>query len=92
MRGVALRPRIILQMAGVIVALAASVAGRQQTFKSGAPTVRRRLWVVEDADGLTLQCSDAALQRCDELARTFVGISAVGRTEAWGDRSIVARS
>ena len=46
--------------------------------KSGAPMVRRRLWVVEDADGTTLGCSDAALTRCDEL--TAAGWSALALT------------
>jgi hypothetical protein len=33
----------------------------------GAPMVKRRLWLVEDADGPMLQCSDAQLSRCDAL-------------------------
>jgi hypothetical protein len=32
-----------------------------------APLVRRRLWVVEDAAGALLECSDAQLTHCDEL-------------------------
>ncbi len=32
------------------------------------PGVLRRLWLVEDADGPMLQCSDQTLTRCDELA------------------------
>jgi hypothetical protein len=32
------------------------------------PGVLRRLWLVEDADGPMLQCSDQPLTRCDELA------------------------
>jgi hypothetical protein len=35
--------------------------------QSGNPMVKRRLWLVEDADGTTLLCSDADLSRCDEL-------------------------
>jgi hypothetical protein len=35
--------------------------------RAGGFGVRRRLWLVEDADGTTLACSDAALTRCDEL-------------------------
>jgi len=33
----------------------------------GVPLVKRRLWLVEDADGPMLQCSDAPLSRCDAL-------------------------
>lgn len=33
----------------------------------GAPLLKRRLWLVEDADGPMLQCSDAQLTRCDAL-------------------------
>lgn len=33
----------------------------------GTPLVKRRLWLVEDADGPLLQCSDPALLRCDAL-------------------------
>lgn len=36
-------------------------------LKGHAQKVRRRLWLVEDVDGTTLQCSDAELKRCDEL-------------------------
>jgi hypothetical protein len=45
---------------------AARLRGRAQD-KNGTPVVRRRLWLVEDGDGTTLQCSDAQLTRCDEL-------------------------
>jgi len=31
------------------------------------PLVKRRMWLVEDADGPMLQCSDQALLRCDAL-------------------------
>jgi hypothetical protein len=34
---------------------------------TGAPIVKRRLWLVEDADGPMLQCSDQTLTRCDAL-------------------------
>jgi hypothetical protein len=34
---------------------------------NGAPLVKRRLWLVEDADGPMLQCSDYELSRCDAL-------------------------
>jgi hypothetical protein len=34
---------------------------------SGTPVVKRHLWLVEDADGPMLQCSDATLLRCDAL-------------------------
>ncbi|MDB4964752.1 MAG: hypothetical protein JWN44_441 [Myxococcales bacterium] len=34
---------------------------------TGAPVVKRRLWLVEDADGPMLQCSDYELTRCDAL-------------------------
>ena len=34
---------------------------------TGAPLVKRRLWLVEDADGPMLQCSDYELSRCDAL-------------------------
>lgn len=34
---------------------------------SGTPIVKRRLWLVEDADGPMLQCSDQTLLRCDAL-------------------------
>ena len=37
------------------------------TGPNGAPLVKRRLWLVEDADGPMLQCSDQALMRCDAL-------------------------
>ncbi len=33
----------------------------------GTPIVKRRLWLVEDADGPMLQCSDQQLLRCDAL-------------------------
>src|SRR5262249_6723264 len=33
----------------------------------GTPLVKRRLWLVEDADGPMLQCSDQTLLRCDAL-------------------------
>jgi hypothetical protein len=33
----------------------------------GVPLIKRRLWLVEDADGPMLQCSDAQLSRCDAL-------------------------
>jgi hypothetical protein len=33
----------------------------------GTPLVKRRLWLVEDADGPLLQCSDQPLTRCDSL-------------------------
>jgi hypothetical protein len=33
----------------------------------GTPILKRRLWLVEDADGPMLQCSDAQLSRCDAL-------------------------
>ncbi len=33
----------------------------------GTPTVKRRMWLVEDADGPMLQCSDQTLLRCDAL-------------------------
>ena len=33
----------------------------------GLPLVKRRLWLVEDADGPMLQCSDQTLARCDAL-------------------------
>jgi hypothetical protein len=35
--------------------------------KNGTPMIRRRAWFVEDADGPMLVCSDAQLQRCDQL-------------------------
>ncbi|HSN33899.1 MAG TPA: hypothetical protein VLU41_14520 [Ideonella sp.] len=34
---------------------------------NGQPIVKRRLWLVEDADGPMLQCSDDKLTRCDTL-------------------------
>ncbi|HEY2745049.1 MAG TPA: hypothetical protein VGL86_10520 [Polyangia bacterium] len=34
---------------------------------TGAPLVKRRMWLVEDADGPMLQCSDEKLTRCDAL-------------------------
>ena len=34
---------------------------------NGQPMVKRRLWLVEDADGPMLQCSDDKLTRCDTL-------------------------
>ncbi len=33
----------------------------------GTPLIKRRLWLVEDADGPMLQCSDQQLSRCDAL-------------------------
>jgi hypothetical protein len=33
----------------------------------GTPIIKRRMWLVEDADGPMLQCSDQALLRCDAL-------------------------
>jgi hypothetical protein len=35
--------------------------------KDGTAQVRRRLWLVEDADGPLAECSDQALTRCDPL-------------------------
>jgi hypothetical protein len=35
--------------------------------KNGTPMIRRRLWMVEDADGPMLACSDAELTRCELL-------------------------
>jgi hypothetical protein len=35
--------------------------------RTGTPVVRRRLWLVEDADGPMLACSDKELTRCDDL-------------------------
>ena len=46
---------------------AARLKGRAQD-KNGTPIVRRHLWLVEDSEGTMLQCSDAALTRCDELS------------------------
>ena len=46
--------------------------------RAGTPRVRRRLWLVEDADGPLLACSDAALSRCDEL--TAAGWQAIAVT------------
>ncbi len=46
--------------------------------KNGTPMVRRQLWLVEDADGTTLSCSDAELTRCDEL--TAAGWSVIALT------------
>ncbi len=34
---------------------------------TGAPLIKRRLWLVEDADGPLLQCADQTLTRCDAL-------------------------
>jgi hypothetical protein len=46
---------------------ATQAARLRVTDRSGAPLVRRRVWLVEDQDGPMLACSDAALTRCDEL-------------------------
>jgi hypothetical protein len=46
--------------------------------KNGTPMVRRQMWLVEDADGTTLMCSDADLLRCDEL--TAAGWSVIAMT------------
>jgi hypothetical protein len=60
-------PRTCLDLATHGCAIqAVRLRGRAPDAK-GAPVVRRRLWLVEDADGTTLQCSDEALTRCDEL-------------------------
>jgi hypothetical protein len=37
------------------------------TGAGGTPLVKRRVWLVEDADGPMLQCSDQTLLRCDAL-------------------------
>ena len=37
------------------------------TGGANAPLIKRRLWLVEDADGPLLQCSDPQLLRCDAL-------------------------
>jgi hypothetical protein len=60
------RPKTCLELPthGCAVQAARLRAGDRAT---GNPVVRRRVWLVEDADGPTLQCSDAALSRCDEL-------------------------
>lgn len=34
---------------------------------NGSPFIKRRLWLVEDAEGPVLQCSDAHLTRCEQL-------------------------
>ncbi len=73
-----LPPRTCLEMASRGCAMQAVRLRVRAPDKSGAPVVRRRLWLVEDADGTTLACSDAALSRCDEL--TAAGWSALALT------------
>jgi hypothetical protein len=46
---------------------AVQAARLKVTGPGGNPLVKRRLWLVEDADGPMLQCSDAPLARCDSL-------------------------
>jgi hypothetical protein len=60
-------PRTCLDSASRGCAVQAARLRARAPDKAGTPTVRRRLWLVEDADGTTLQCSDAELTRCDEL-------------------------
>jgi hypothetical protein len=73
-----LPPRTCLDVAAHGCATQAVRLRGRAPDKSGAPMVRRRLWVVEDGDGTTLACSDAALTRCDEL--TAAGWSAIAMT------------
>lgn len=61
------RPRTCLDLPQHGCAVQAVRLRGRATDRAGTPMVRRRLWVVEDADGPLLSCSDAALTRCDEL-------------------------
>ena len=60
-----LPPRVCAEVAGR--ACATQGVRLRVNDREGAPMVRRRLWWVEDPDGILLVCSDATLTRCDEL-------------------------
>jgi hypothetical protein len=62
-----LPPKTCLDVASRGCAVQAIRLRARAPDKVGGLGVRRRLWLVEDADGTTLTCSDATLTRCDEL-------------------------
>jgi hypothetical protein len=62
------RPRTCLELRGRGCAVQA--ARLKAPAKDGTAQVRRRLWLVEDADGALAECSDQALTRCDPLDAT----------------------
>jgi hypothetical protein len=59
------RPRTCLELRGRGCAVQA--VRLKAPAKDGTAQIRRRLWLVEDADGPLAQCSDQALTRCDPL-------------------------
>lgn len=59
------RPRTCLELRGRGCAVQA--VRLKTPARDGSATVRRRLWLVEDADGALAQCSDQPLTRCDAL-------------------------
>jgi hypothetical protein len=63
--GLSDRPRTCLELRGRGCAVQA--VRLKAPAKDGSAQVRRRLWLVEDADGLLAQCSDQPLTRCDPL-------------------------
>src|SRR5439155_1566232 len=61
----AIPPRTCLDSAARGCAVQAVRLRAHSPDQAGTPAVRRRFWLVEDADGTTLQCSDGELTRCD---------------------------
>jgi hypothetical protein len=59
------RPRTCLELRGR--GCAVEPIRLKAPAKDGNAIVRRRLWLVEDADGAVAQCSDEKLTRCDPL-------------------------
>jgi len=61
------RPKTCADTVGRGCAVVAVRLRSRAPDKSGTPMIRRRLWIVEDADGPMLACSDAELTRCELL-------------------------
>jgi hypothetical protein len=59
------RPRTCLELRGRGCAVQA--VRLKAPARDGTAAVRRRLWLVEDADGPLVECSDQQLTRCDPL-------------------------
>jgi hypothetical protein len=62
------RPRTCIELRGRGCAVQA--VRLKAPAKDGSAQVRRRLWLVEDADGPLAECSDQPLTRCDPLDAT----------------------
>jgi hypothetical protein len=66
--GLADRPKTCVELRGRGCAVQA--ARLRSPARDGSAAVRRRMWLVEDADGPLLTCSDPTLTRCDPLDAT----------------------